>query len=103
MASCTRHHPRRHCQLSGPRAPFSGPARLERGSTIGEQRSSPTPSCRATDTSSIPWPLKLTMPCSCLRCRRLSGIRTPDGDPIVLALPRAGFLPPPREIDAFPG
>ena len=32
----------RHCQLSEPRAPFSGPARLERGSTIGEQRSSPT-------------------------------------------------------------
>jgi hypothetical protein len=31
-----------HCQLNGPRAPFSGPARLERGSTIGEQRSSPT-------------------------------------------------------------
>jgi hypothetical protein len=29
---------RRHCQLSGPRAPFWGPARLERGSTIGEQR-----------------------------------------------------------------
>jgi hypothetical protein len=28
----------RHCQLSGPRAPFCGPARLERGSTIGEQR-----------------------------------------------------------------
>jgi hypothetical protein len=32
----------RHCQLSGPRAPFSGPARLGRGSMIGEQRSSPT-------------------------------------------------------------
>jgi hypothetical protein len=31
-----------HCQLSGPRTPFSGPARLERGSTIGEQRSTPT-------------------------------------------------------------
>jgi len=31
-----------HCQLSGPRAPFSGPARLERGSAIGEQSSSPT-------------------------------------------------------------
>jgi hypothetical protein len=31
-----------HCQLSGPSAPSSGPARLERGSTIGEQRSSPT-------------------------------------------------------------
>src|SRR5262249_41757999 len=29
---------RRHCQLSGPRAPFCGPARLERGSTTGEQR-----------------------------------------------------------------
>jgi len=28
----------RHCQLNGPRAPFCGPARLERGSTIGEQR-----------------------------------------------------------------
>ena len=34
--------PARHCQLSGPRAPFSGPARLERGSIIGDQRSSPT-------------------------------------------------------------
>ena len=33
---------RRHCQLSGPRAPFSGPARLERGSMRGEQGSSPT-------------------------------------------------------------
>jgi cation diffusion facilitator CzcD-associated flavoprotein CzcO len=31
-----------HCQLSGPKAPFSGPARLGRGSIIGEQRSSPT-------------------------------------------------------------
>src|SRR6516165_9638488 len=31
---------RTHCQLSGPRAPFSGPARLERGSTIGEQTTS---------------------------------------------------------------
>jgi len=31
-----------YCQLSGPRAPFSGPAQLERGSVIGEQRSSPT-------------------------------------------------------------
>jgi hypothetical protein len=28
----------RHCQLSGLRVPFSGLARLERGSTIGEQR-----------------------------------------------------------------
>ena len=28
---------RGHCQLSGPRAPFSGLARLERGSRIGEQ------------------------------------------------------------------
>ena len=28
-----------HCQLSGPRVLFSDPARLERGSTIGEQRS----------------------------------------------------------------
>jgi hypothetical protein len=28
----------RHCQLNGPRAPFFGPARLERDSTIGEQR-----------------------------------------------------------------
>jgi hypothetical protein len=37
-----QHYGRRHCQLSGPRAPFSGPAWLERGSTIGEQRSSPT-------------------------------------------------------------
>ena len=27
-----------HCQLNGPRAPFCGPARLEQGSTIGEQR-----------------------------------------------------------------
>ena len=25
-----------HCQLSGPKAPFSGPARLERGSIIGK-------------------------------------------------------------------
>jgi hypothetical protein len=25
-----------HCQLSGPRPPFSGPARLARGSIIGE-------------------------------------------------------------------
>jgi len=31
-----------HCQLSGLRALFSGPARLERGSMIGEQRSPPT-------------------------------------------------------------
>ena len=31
-----------HCQLSGQRAPFSDPARLERGSAIGEQRSSST-------------------------------------------------------------
>ena len=31
-----------HCQLNGPRAPCSGPARLERGSMIGKQRSSPT-------------------------------------------------------------
>jgi hypothetical protein len=29
---------RGHCQLNGPRAPFCGAARLERGSTIGEQR-----------------------------------------------------------------
>src|SRR5262252_8942332 len=28
----------RHCQLSGLRAPFCGPARLEWGSIIGEQR-----------------------------------------------------------------
>jgi hypothetical protein len=28
----------RHCQLSGARAPFCGPARLDRGITIGEQR-----------------------------------------------------------------
>jgi hypothetical protein len=34
--------PRRHCQLSGLRAPSSGPARLARGSRIGGQRSSPT-------------------------------------------------------------
>jgi hypothetical protein len=31
-----------HCQLNGPKAPFSGPARLEWGSIIGEQRSPPT-------------------------------------------------------------
>src|ERR1700736_4456222 len=31
---------RQHCQLSGPRAPFCGPAQLEQGSTIGEQRTS---------------------------------------------------------------
>jgi RNA polymerase sigma factor (sigma-70 family) len=29
---------RGHCQLNGPRAPFCCPARLERGTTIGEQR-----------------------------------------------------------------
>jgi hypothetical protein len=33
-----RLHRKRHCQLNRPRAPFCGPARLERGSTIGEQR-----------------------------------------------------------------
>src|SRR5438477_526028 len=27
-----------HCQVNGLRAPFSGPARLERGSIIGERR-----------------------------------------------------------------
>src|SRR5262249_47311835 len=27
-----------HCQLNGPRAPFGGLARLERGSRIGEKR-----------------------------------------------------------------
>jgi hypothetical protein len=27
-----------HCQLNEPRAPFCGPAQLERGRTIGEQR-----------------------------------------------------------------
>jgi hypothetical protein len=32
----------RNCQLSGRRAPFSGPARLEWSSVIGGQRSSPT-------------------------------------------------------------
>ena len=31
-----------HCQLSGPRAPFSAPLGLRAGSKIGEQRSSPT-------------------------------------------------------------
>jgi hypothetical protein len=32
-----RHGVKWHCQLSGHRAPVSGPARLERGSTIGGQ------------------------------------------------------------------
>jgi len=51
----------RHCQLNGPRAPFCGPARLERGSTIGERGPS-DPSRRATDTTSITRAAKLTMP-----------------------------------------
>jgi pimeloyl-ACP methyl ester carboxylesterase len=50
----------RHCQLSGPKAPFSGPARLERGSIIGVQRSSPTRA--AAPPTRIPRLLKLTMP-----------------------------------------
>ena len=33
---------RRHSQLSGPRAPFFAPLDLRAGSTLGEQRSSPT-------------------------------------------------------------
>ena len=33
---------RRHSQLSGPRAPFFAPLGLRAGSTLGEQRSSPT-------------------------------------------------------------
>jgi hypothetical protein len=31
-----------HCQLNGLRAPSSGPSRLEWGSILGAQRSSPT-------------------------------------------------------------
>src|SRR6516162_8284436 len=41
FVSCNEHL-RGHCQLSGPRASFSGPARLERGSKIGKKRSFPT-------------------------------------------------------------
>jgi hypothetical protein len=50
-----------HCQLSGPKAPFSCPARLERGSIIGEQGSSPTRAA-APPTRRAYRPPKLTMP-----------------------------------------
>jgi hypothetical protein len=38
MQDSVMHYSRGHRQLKGPRAPFCGPARLERGSTIDEQR-----------------------------------------------------------------
>ena len=38
VKSMDTHAIRGHCQLNGARAPFCGPARLDRGSTIGEQR-----------------------------------------------------------------
>jgi len=54
-------HRGRNCQLNGPRAPFCGPAPLERATTIGEQTIS-DPSRLATDTTSTPRAAKLTMP-----------------------------------------
>ena len=39
----------------------------------------------------------------CLRCRRLRGILSLDRDSVISTLPRAGFLPPPRKLDALPG
>ena len=58
----------RHCQLSGPRAPFCGPARLEGGNTIGKQRTF-RPKPRRHRHKSIPRAAKLTMPLG-LRARR---------------------------------
>jgi hypothetical protein len=57
-------HAVRHCQLSGPRAPFCGPARLERAAQWAS-KGPPDPIRRATDTTSIPRAAKLTKPGAC--------------------------------------
>ena len=80
---------RGHCQLSGFSTPSSGPARLERGSIIGEQRSSPHPSCRATDTTSIPRQLKLTMPLQAIDSDQ--GIPPPCGSVFIAHFPGRTF------------
>src|SRR5215472_3889321 len=51
-----------HCQLTGHGAPFSCLARLERGSTMDEQKGPSDLSRRTTETTSTPLASKLTMP-----------------------------------------
>jgi hypothetical protein len=49
-----------HCQLNGPRAPFSDPLRFS-GQHNRRAKEFPNPTRGATDTTRIPRPLKLTM------------------------------------------